>query len=66
MKKHQGAYAGSEKGTKKKEKLPEEEIKEGDRESCRCKEVAKKTPREMLKLVINDMSFWKKPRKKNS
>jgi hypothetical protein len=44
----------------KKEKFPEKEVKEGNEESCRCKEVAKKTPREMLKLMVSDMAFWKK------
>ena len=33
-------------------------------ESCRCKEVAKKTPSEMLRLMISDMAFWKKGKKK--
>ncbi len=27
---------------------------------CRCKEMAKKTPAELLKTVISDLSFWKK------
>ena len=31
-------------------------------ESCRCKEVASKTPRELLKLMISDLAFWKKKR----
>jgi hypothetical protein len=44
----------------KQEKFPKEEMKEGTEESCRCKEVAKKTPREMLRLMIDDMAFWKK------
>ena len=29
-------------------------------ESCRCKEAAKKTPLELLKLMIKDLFFWKK------
>jgi hypothetical protein len=27
---------------------------------CRCKEVAQKTPRELLRLALNDLAFWKK------
>jgi hypothetical protein len=33
---------------------------EGGKESCRCKEVAKKTPKELLKLAVEDLVFWKK------
>jgi len=29
-------------------------------DSCRCKEVSKKTFPEMLKLMISDLAFWKK------
>jgi hypothetical protein len=36
---------------------------EGVEESCRCKEVAKKTPKELLKVAIDDLSFWKKTKK---
>jgi hypothetical protein len=37
--------------------------KEGGEESCRCKEVAKKTPKELLKVAIDDLSFWRKTKK---
>ncbi|MDA8106219.1 MAG: hypothetical protein M0Z71_12680 [Nitrospiraceae bacterium] len=29
-------------------------------DDCRCKEMSKKTPRELLKVAIDDLSFWKK------
>ena len=29
-------------------------------EGCRCEEVSKKTPRELLKLMLSDLAFWKK------
>jgi hypothetical protein len=32
-------------------------------DSCRCKEVSTKTPRELLRLMIGDLSFWKKANK---
>jgi hypothetical protein len=28
--------------------------------SCRCKETAEMTPRELLRRMINDLVFWKK------
>ena len=36
-------------------------IKENE---CRCKEVANKTLPEMLKLMLSDLMFWKKPGKR--
>jgi len=60
MKKSKKPSAGPGKGILKEEKFLKKEVKEGNEESCRCKEVAKKTPREMLRLMINDMAFWKK------
>lgn len=32
----------------------------GSDDGCRCKEVAGKTPRELLKLVVSDLAFWNK------
>jgi hypothetical protein len=34
---------------------------EGD--ACRCKETAIMTPRQLLRLMVNDLSFWKKEKK---
>jgi hypothetical protein len=36
---------------------------EAAEDSCRCKEVAKKTPKELLKVAIDDLSFWKRTKK---
>lgn len=33
-----------------------------DEESCRCKEVSKKSIPELLKVAVTDLSFWKKKR----
>ena len=30
---------------------------------CRCKETAVMKPRELLQVMINDLSFWKKKKK---
>ncbi len=32
-------------------------------DACRCKETAGMTPRELFKLMINDLSFWKRAKK---
>jgi hypothetical protein len=42
------------------ETVPGSETEGDNKESCRCKEVAKKTPREMLRLMLSDLTFWKK------
>jgi hypothetical protein len=34
--------------------------KSQEHSDCRCKEVSKKTPSDLLKLAINDLAFWKK------
>ena len=35
----------------------------GHDDACRCKEASKMTPRELIKLMISDLSFWKKAKK---
>ncbi len=56
MKQSQNPPAFSSKQPPEKEKPAEQEAEEG----CRCKEASKKTPLELLKLMISDLSFWKK------
>lgn len=60
MTKYKEPSAGSGKEIIKKGKFSEQEVKKGTEENCRCKEVAKKTPREMLRFMIRDIAFWKK------
>lgn len=31
-----------------------------DEESCRCKEISRKSIPELLKVAVTDLSFWKK------
>jgi hypothetical protein len=31
--------------------------------ACRCKEASKMSPGELVKLMISDLAFWKKPKK---
>jgi hypothetical protein len=35
----------------------------GKDDTCRCKEASKMTPRELLRLMIGDLTFWKKKNK---
>jgi hypothetical protein len=35
----------------------------GHDDACRCKETSKMTPRELLKLMMSDLAFWKKAKK---
>lgn len=34
-----------------------------EQDNCRCKETAGMSTRELLKLMISDLSFWKKAKK---
>jgi hypothetical protein len=48
-----------------KEKITrEQQTGAGSDDSCRCKEVAKMTPRKLLGLMISDLAFWKKAEKR--
>ena len=38
--------------------------KEQSGEDCRCKEVSKKTAPELLKIMFQDLAFWKKSLRK--
>lgn len=46
-----------------REKQVEEKSASGSNEECRCKEVSKKTFPEMIKLMLDDLAFWKKEKK---
>ncbi len=32
-------------------------------DACRCKEASEMTPRELIRLMISDLAFWKKAKK---
>lgn len=36
---------------------------EGKDGTCRCKEASKMTPRELLRLMFSDLTFWKREKK---
>jgi hypothetical protein len=44
-------------------KAAEHQAVAGHGDSCRCKETADMKPRELLKLMISDLAFWKKAKK---
>jgi len=51
-------------GSQGNEKKPAEAQKEvGKDDACRCKETSQMTPRELLKLMMNDLAFWRKEKK---
>jgi hypothetical protein len=50
------------KSSEEREKPTEKDEVDISEDSCRCKEVSKKTIPEMLKLMLNDLAFWKKVR----
>ncbi len=52
---HQHKAAGSEKNTPAELKTDEGKI-----DNCRCKEVSRKTVPEMIRLMIKDLTFWRK------
>jgi hypothetical protein len=57
----QQKYSG-DKGTSsaEREKPAEKETEDLGDDTCRCKEVSKKTIPQMLKLMLSDLAFWKK------
>ncbi len=60
MAQDQEQLAGSGKKPVEKEKEPK---KEEVGESCRCEEVARKTPRELFRLMLSDLAFWRRKKK---
>lgn len=45
-------------------KAPVEKHAGAHEEDCRCKETSRMSPAELLKLMMNDLAFWKKDGKK--
>ncbi len=41
------------------------ELRAGGREdeACRCKEASRMSPRQLLRLMVGDLAFWKKAKK---
>jgi hypothetical protein len=50
-------------GPGKENKAAEPQARAGKDDSCRCKEASKMTPGELLRLMIGDLTFWKKANK---
>ena len=54
---------GREKEKKTAEHHAEHQAKAGKDDACRCKEVSKMTPRQLLGTMFSDLAFWKKSKK---
>ena len=52
--------AAPEKKRRRKAMPEQESAALEDEESCRCKEISKKSIPELLKVAVTDLSFWKK------
>ena len=63
MTKQQKRSAGSDKKPMGKGKPEERKAGESGEESFRCQEVSKKTVPELLKIMVSDLTFWKKRNK---
>ncbi len=46
-----------------KKKQTAEETMIAAEDSCRCKEVSEMNPRQLLRLMMGDLAFWKKMKK---
>jgi len=51
-------------GSGKEKNAPENQAAAGSKGACRCKETSKMTPGELLRLMISDLTFWKKAKKR--
>lgn len=51
-------------GQANKKEPAETQAGAGKDDACRCKETSQMTPRELLKLMLNDLAFWKKEKKR--
>jgi len=47
-------------GPEKAEKAENSPVKAGSGDDCRCKAASKMSPGELLKLMVSDLTFWKK------
>jgi hypothetical protein len=50
-------------GPGKENKDADEHEGAGHNDACRCKEASEMKPRELLRLMISDLAFWKKTKK---
>ncbi|OGW36921.1 MAG: hypothetical protein A2010_10260 [Nitrospirae bacterium GWD2_57_9] len=48
----------------KERKPAESKAGAGHDDACRCKETSQMSPGQLLRVMINDLAFWKKPKKK--
>lgn len=58
-----GNRTGADPGAAAKDKGAPSKIGAAGDDACRCEEVSKMTPRQLLGLMLSDLAFWKKPKK---
>lgn len=46
-----------------KEERQSDRHRDGESESCRCKETSKMTPGQLLKLMISDLKLWRRTKR---
>jgi hypothetical protein len=49
--------------SEKEKNATESQSAAGSEDTCRCKETSHMTPRELLRLMMSDLTFWKKAKK---
>jgi hypothetical protein len=55
---------GSGNTPQEKDDAEKRSSEKGSDESCRCKEVSEKTFTGMLRLMLNDLAFWKRDKQR--
>ncbi len=53
-------------GKEKEKEAAESKVGVGSDETCRCKEASGMRPRQLFRLMIDDLAFWKKAKKGQS
>jgi len=55
--------ASSPQNTADRDATEKETGSQAENDVCRCKQASKMTPRELLKLMMSDLAFWKMKKK---
>jgi len=51
-------------GPEKAERAEKAPVRAGNGDDCRCKAASEMSPGELFKLMVSDLTFWKKTKKK--
>jgi hypothetical protein len=64
MTEHSQESPAPEPSSSREEKHEEQKV-QAEGEECRCKEAPRKTIPQLLKVMLEDLAFWKKGKKKD-